>query len=135
MNPALNAVRKKLGGGSFTTISDAMTVWKERQRRSEGCAHQRAGRLGPGGPGARGGGRATRAADTAYRCLARQKRRLRRAAGVTEGTERWRTTTRSPSAGRARRGGSASPIARASRPLPMTRARSWRRRRMRLSPC
>jgi len=30
--PTLNAVRKKLGGGSFTTISDAMTVWKERQR-------------------------------------------------------------------------------------------------------
>ena len=31
--PTLNAVRKKLGGGSFTTISDAMTVWKERQRQ------------------------------------------------------------------------------------------------------
>jgi len=30
--PTLNAVRKKMGGGSFTTISDAMTVWKERQR-------------------------------------------------------------------------------------------------------
>ena len=31
--PTLAAVRKKLGGGSFTTISDAMTVWKERQRQ------------------------------------------------------------------------------------------------------
>ncbi|MEX3614439.1 MAG: DNA-binding protein [Burkholderia gladioli] len=32
IKPTLNAVRKKLGAGSFTTISDAMTEWKERQR-------------------------------------------------------------------------------------------------------
>ncbi|MBO0709971.1 MAG: DNA-binding protein [Acetobacteraceae bacterium] len=31
--PTLNAVRKKLGSGSFTTISDAMSQWKERQRQ------------------------------------------------------------------------------------------------------
>jgi len=31
--PALNAVGRKLGGGSFTTISDAMSAWKKRQRQ------------------------------------------------------------------------------------------------------
>lgn len=30
-NPTLAAVRKGLGGGSFTTISEAMTEWKSRQ--------------------------------------------------------------------------------------------------------
>jgi chromosome segregation ATPase len=30
-NPTLAAVRKELGGGSFTTISEAMTAWKSRQ--------------------------------------------------------------------------------------------------------
>lgn len=30
-NPTLAAVRKGLGGGSFTTISEAMTAWKSRQ--------------------------------------------------------------------------------------------------------
>lgn len=33
VKPTLNAVRKKLGAGSFTTISDAMTEWKEKQRQ------------------------------------------------------------------------------------------------------
>jgi hypothetical protein len=30
-NPTLSAVRKVVGGGSFTTISDAMTEWKARK--------------------------------------------------------------------------------------------------------
>lgn len=29
----MNAVRKKLGGGSFTTISDAMTEWKANKQK------------------------------------------------------------------------------------------------------
>lgn len=32
-SPALNAVRKVLGAGSFTTIADATTVRRERQRQ------------------------------------------------------------------------------------------------------
>ena len=44
--PTLNAVRKKLGGGSFTTISDAMSQWKERQRqRAQPAAEPLPGRL------------------------------------------------------------------------------------------
>ncbi|MCC8534673.1 DNA-binding protein [Xanthomonas phaseoli] len=31
IKPTLNNVRKRLGGGSFTTISDVMTEWKQRQ--------------------------------------------------------------------------------------------------------
>ncbi|XDJ36599.1 MAG: DNA-binding protein (plasmid) [Burkholderia sp.] len=33
VKPTLNAVRKKLGGGSFTTISDAMTEWKAAKQK------------------------------------------------------------------------------------------------------
>jgi chromosome segregation ATPase len=32
MRPTLNAIRKKLGAGSFSTIAKAMSEWKERQR-------------------------------------------------------------------------------------------------------
>ena len=32
MRPTLHAIRKKLGAGSFSTISKAMSEWKERQR-------------------------------------------------------------------------------------------------------
>ncbi|WCI07377.1 DNA-binding protein (plasmid) [Xanthomonas hortorum pv. pelargonii] len=31
VKPTLNAVRKKLGGGSFTTIQDAMAEWRKRK--------------------------------------------------------------------------------------------------------
>ncbi len=31
VNPTLAAVRKGLGGGSFTTISEAMTIWRTRK--------------------------------------------------------------------------------------------------------
>ncbi len=34
-NPTLAAVRKGLGGGSFTTISEAMTEWKARKAAKE----------------------------------------------------------------------------------------------------
>lgn len=34
-NPTLAAVRKALGGGSFTTISDAMAEWKSRKAAKE----------------------------------------------------------------------------------------------------
>jgi len=34
-NPTLAAVRKALGGGSFTTISEAMTEWKARKAAKE----------------------------------------------------------------------------------------------------
>ena len=34
-NPTLAAVRKVLGGGSFTTISEAMTEWKARKAAKE----------------------------------------------------------------------------------------------------
>ena len=34
-NPTLSAVRKGLGGGSFTTISEAMTEWKARKVAKE----------------------------------------------------------------------------------------------------
>ncbi len=34
-NPTLAAVRKALGGGSFTTISEAMTEWKARKAEKE----------------------------------------------------------------------------------------------------
>ena len=34
-NPTLAAVRKILGGGSFTTISEAMTEWKARKAAKE----------------------------------------------------------------------------------------------------
>lgn len=34
-NPTLAAVRKAIGGGSFTTISDAMTEWKARKAAKE----------------------------------------------------------------------------------------------------
>jgi len=35
INPTLAAVRKGLGGGSFTTISEAMTEWKARKAARE----------------------------------------------------------------------------------------------------
>lgn len=38
-NPTLAAVRKGLGGGSFTTISEAMTEWKARKAAREAPAH------------------------------------------------------------------------------------------------
>jgi len=34
-NPTLNNIRKALGGGSFTTISDAMSEWKGRKQAKE----------------------------------------------------------------------------------------------------
>ena len=34
-NPTLAAVRKALGGGSFTTISEAMTEWKAKKAAKE----------------------------------------------------------------------------------------------------
>ncbi len=37
-NPTLAAVRKGLGGGSFTTISEAMTEWKARKAAREAPA-------------------------------------------------------------------------------------------------
>jgi len=39
-NPTLAAVRKALGGGSFTTISDAMTEWKARKASKEAPAYE-----------------------------------------------------------------------------------------------
>ena len=41
-NPTLAAVRKAVGGGSFTTIQDAMTEWKARR-----AARGRSGSSGP----------------------------------------------------------------------------------------
>jgi chromosome segregation ATPase len=35
LNPTLAAVRKSLGGGSFTTISEAMTEWKAKKAAKE----------------------------------------------------------------------------------------------------
>lgn len=39
-NPTLSAVRKQLGGGSFTTISDAMTEWRARKAEKGGLRHE-----------------------------------------------------------------------------------------------
>lgn len=39
-NPTLAAVRKGLGGGSFTTISEAMTEWKARKAARETPLHE-----------------------------------------------------------------------------------------------
>jgi len=39
-NPTLAAVRKGLGGGSFTTISEAMTEWKARKAAKEKPPHE-----------------------------------------------------------------------------------------------
>jgi len=36
VNPTLSAVRKALGSGSFTTISDAMTTWRANQAAKKG---------------------------------------------------------------------------------------------------
>jgi DNA repair exonuclease SbcCD ATPase subunit len=36
IKPTLQAVRKKLGGGSFSTISDAMTEWKAKKAAATG---------------------------------------------------------------------------------------------------
>lgn len=38
-SPTLSAVRKAVGGGSFTTISDTMTEWKARKAAKEATAH------------------------------------------------------------------------------------------------
>jgi hypothetical protein len=35
--PTLAAIRKKLGGGSYTTISDAMTEWRARRAMQKGA--------------------------------------------------------------------------------------------------
>lgn len=39
-NPTLSAVRKLLGGGSFTTISEAMTEWKARKAEKGVLRHE-----------------------------------------------------------------------------------------------
>ena len=33
--PTLAAIRKTVGGGSYTTISEAMTEWRDRQKQAE----------------------------------------------------------------------------------------------------
>jgi hypothetical protein len=39
-SPTLSAVRKAVGGGSFTTISEAMTEWKARKATKEAPASE-----------------------------------------------------------------------------------------------
>lgn len=41
-NPTLAAVRKALGGGSFTTISEAMQVWKSKHTQAEALIREAA---------------------------------------------------------------------------------------------
>ena len=53
VKPTLAEVRKALGGGSFTTISDAMQSWKREQQEEQGGGGA-AGACGTGGA-ARGG--------------------------------------------------------------------------------